>query len=63
MEFTLKLSLDNADAREENGDLNHDALAGYVRAVGDRVEVYETSGTVRDGNGNSIGTFAVTDED
>ena len=63
MKFTLTLSLDNADAQYEDGSLNEQALAGYLEQAAGKVRDYETrSASIRDGNGNTIGEYAVSDD-
>lgn len=61
MDFTLKINLDNADARDpDDHDLmSYEALAGYVVKVSDAITDYRDTGTVHDANGNPIGTWEV----
>jgi hypothetical protein len=55
--FTVSFSLDNAEAEEMGTDM---AVPAYLRQVADKAEDGQTSGTVRDGNGVTIGSFEVT---
>lgn len=59
MEFTLTISLDNAEAADAGPGV---ALPVYLRQVADRCEAGHTgTGTVRDGNGNAIGQYRTED--
>jgi hypothetical protein len=63
MRFQLTISLDNADARYEDGSLSYDATAGYLEQAARKVQVGLLSDTIRDSNGNTIGQYTTTDED
>ena len=58
VQFQLTISLDNAEAADENGT----ALERYLAQVGARARNGYTDGKVRDGNGNTIGDWKVTDQ-
>ena len=58
MQFQLTISLDNAEATEDRAS----ALAQYLAGVSDQAGYGLASGTVRDGNGNTIGAWTITDE-
>ena len=60
MIFKLEISLDNAEIADNGID---QALPGYLRQVAQRCQDgIINSGRVRDGNGNTIGTYW-TEED
>jgi hypothetical protein len=59
VQFTLTINLDNAEVEEEGIDT---ILPVYLRQVADRCETgHADAGTVRDGNGNTIGQYRTTD--
>ena len=59
MQFQLTISLDN----DEAVTFGPDALAGYLRDVASHVQAGYGNGRVRDISGNTIGAYAITDEE
>lgn len=60
MQFTLTLSLDNADARYEDGSLSYHAASNYIEQAAKAVYAGCAAGNVRDSNGNTIGHYEIT---
>jgi len=62
MQFLLSISLDNAEAA---GAGPGQVLPGYLRQVIARIHYgcdYPGSWRIRDGNGNTIGQFTITED-
>lgn len=62
MKFQLTISLDNAEVAESGVDL---ALPGYLLQVIRGVETghdHPGSWRIRDGNGNTIGQYTITED-
>jgi hypothetical protein len=59
MRFTLEITLDNAEVAENGIDA---VLPEYLMQVARRCQDGRAdAGTVRDGNGNTIGQYRITD--
>lgn len=64
MRFDLNMKLTNADALDPDDDneINPYAVTGYLRGVAARVEGGTLGGSIQDGNGATIGAWAITDD-
>ena len=68
MAFTLKIDTDNAAFYDDSDGNDFDPgpeLARLLRNLADTLdspEVHDDSGTVRDINGNRVGTWEITEE-
>jgi hypothetical protein len=59
MKFTLEITLDNAEVADNGID---QVLPDYLMQVARRCQDgHADAGTVRDGNGNTIGQYRTTD--
>lgn len=61
--ITIDFDTDNDAFRDEDGTLILEAVADALQGVVRKLRDYRTDGPVMDGNGNTVGTFALTEED
>lgn len=61
MENTFSLGIKLGDAALTS--MGSTELSRVIRVVADKVESGETSGNIKDINGNTVGTFEITKED
>ena len=60
--FELYIELDNDAWRTEDDAIDCDYLAAAIRAVASNARLGDTEGRVIDANGNSSGSWAITEE-
>jgi hypothetical protein len=58
--FTLEIDLDNDAWRDEDGDIDHLMLMRALQAVADRT--WDRSGSIKDDNGNTSGSWAIKED-
>ena len=59
MKFTLAMTLDNEDARDESGAISYRALVSYLESVLDDLRDEKSAGVVRDARDAPIGLWSV----
>ena len=59
MTLTIKINLDNAAFKHDDGSLDYGTVSETVYIVSKWVESGEKSGSIGDGNGNTVGKFEI----
>lgn len=55
--FNVTITCEGAALTEEDGRVNFPAVAALVERTASRVRDRQTSGQIKDANGNTVGTF------